>query len=734
MAEKKRRPRRKRKEPTKFSRKMKKKLLVMFTVVIITLGGLIGRLVYIEQVKGEEYEKQVLGQQGYASQSIPYQRGDILDCNGTILATSVDVYNVILDCKLINEEFYDSATKEKVKKYVEPTVAALLQCFPDVTEEEVMAALTEKADSRYFVLRKKLHYEEIQEFQKLEEKVYKKGKNKGKKVNPNIQGVWFEKEYQREYPYHTLACKVLGFTTSGNEGIGGLEDYYNDTLNGINGRQYGFLNSDDNFEKTIKEPINGKTLVSTINANIQKVVEQKIVEFQEKHRNEVEEGPGSKQTGVVVMDPQSGAILAMSDSLVYDLNDPRDLSLYYSKEEIAGFSEKETLEKLNEIWQNYCITYTFEPGSTAKPFTVATTLEAGKIREWYECDGIEQIGGHDIHCVQRSGHGSLTAEESLMNSCNDAMMQMVVDVGEEDFYKYQNIFNFGLRTNIDLPGEARTDTLIYTVENTNSTSLATNSFGQNFNVTMVQLASAFASLINGGYYYQPHLVQKIVDDNGNTVQSMEPVVLKQTISNQTSDTIKQYLYRTVSDGTGKSAKVEGYSMGGKTGTAQKGNRDEKKYVVSFIGFAPVEDPQVLVYVVIDEANVPLLQQGSGLATELAKEIFTEILPYMNIFQDEAVEGEDNPENPQEGDAEGTGEAPEGETPEGGTPEGTGEQPEGETPEGTGEQPEGGTPEGTGEQPEGGTPGEIGDNPEGDQEYPAEGIPNVMPNGGIVSEE
>ena len=179
---------------------------------------------------------------------------------------------LVLDCKVINEEFYNSETKKKVKKYVEPTVAALLQCFPDVTEDEVMAALTEKPDSRYFVLRKKLHYEEITEFQDLLEEVYKKGKKKGEKVNPNVQGVWFEKEYQREYPYHTVASKVLGFTTSGNEGIGGLEDYYNDILNGINGRQYGFLNySDSNFEKTIKDPINGWTLVSTLDINIQKI-------------------------------------------------------------------------------------------------------------------------------------------------------------------------------------------------------------------------------------------------------------------------------------------------------------------------------------------------------------------------------------------------------------------------------------------------------------------------------
>ena len=733
MAERKRRPRRKKKEPAKFSRRMKKKLLIMFSMVMAMLGGLVGRLFYIEQVKGEDYKKQVLGQQGYESQSIPYQRGEILDRKGTILASSVDVYNLVLDCKVINEEFYNSETKKKVKKYVEPTVAALLQCFPDVTEDEVMAALTEKPDSRYFVLRKKLHYEEIREFQELESKVDKKGK----KVNPNVQGVWFEKEYQREYPYGNLASKVLGFTTSGNEGIGGLEDYYNDVLNGINGRQYGFLNSDNNFEKTIKDPINGRTLILTMDLNIQKIVQERIAEFQEEHRDEEHEGPGSNQTGVIVMNPQNGEILAMSDSLVYDLNNPRDLSLYYTEEEINGFSEQEQLDKLNKIWQNYCITYTYEPGSTTKPFTVATALETGKTREWYDCDGVEKIGGHEIHCVQRSGHGPQTMEESLMNSCNDAMMAMAFEVGKEAFYKYQNIFNFGLRTNIDLPGEARTDTLIYTVDNTNDTSLATNAFGQNFNVTMVQLASAFSSLINGGYYYQPHLVKKIVDDNGNTVQSFDKTVLKQTISRQTSDTIKEYLYKTVSEGTGKSAKVAGYSMGGKTGTAQKGNRDDKKYVVSFIGFAPVENPEVLVYVVIDEANVILEKQSSALATELAKRIFTDLLPYMNIFQDEETEELENPEgtegipegeNP-EGNEGGNPEGNEGEgTPEGGNPEENGGE---NTPEGGNSEENGG--EGTpGEGPpgQGGEEGGAGqpENPGGD-EYPAEGIPEAMPEGG-----
>ncbi len=668
----------KRKRAAKFSPEMKKKLLVVFSIIVTLSVVLVGRLVYIDQVKGEEYEKQVLGQQSYGSETIPYQRGEILDTKGTVLATNVDVYNIVLDCKLLNDD---------KDKYMEPTITALLDCFPDITEEEVREALDKEANSRYFVLRKKVPYETIVPFQELQEKKTKKGK----KVNPNIQGVWFEKEYKREYPYGALASKVLGFTTSGNEGIGGLEDYYNDTLNGVDGRKYGYLNADNNLEKTTKEPVNGNSLVTTIDLNIQKMIDQNIATFQEEHRNEEVDGAGSQHTGILVMNPQNGEILGMSDNFTFDLNNPWDLTQYYSQEQIDGFSEEERLAKLNAMWQNFCVTYTYEPGSTAKPFTVATGLETGKTRETYECDGVERVGGHDIKCINRSGHGTETIEKAVMDSCNDTMMQMAMDIGKEDFYKYQNIFNFGLKTNIDLPGEARTDSLIYTVDNTNMTSLVTNSFGQNFNVTVVQLASAFSSLINGGYYYQPHLVKKIIDEHGNVVQNIETSPLKQTVSRQTSDLLKGYLYKTVSEGTGRSAKVPGYSMGGKTGTAQKGKREDRKYVVSFIGFAPVENPQVLVYVVIDEANVPEDDQSSALATALAKKVFEEILPYMNIFPDEEYVTPDD------------GTAQESESPQGA------ENPQGE-----------GNPQGA-ENPDTGSP--PGD------EQPAEGAPNAMPDGG-----
>ncbi len=655
--------RRKKKKEIKIARYMHKKLIAVFGVIFLLLAVLVVQLIRIQQDRGEKYSKIVLNQQGYDSTTIPFRRGDILDTKGTVLATSVDVYNVILDCKLILEK----------EEYAEPTIQALITCFPDVTAEEVRTLLTERPKSQYCILRRRLPYESIQEFQELQKEVFEEGKNKGKKKNPNVVGVWFEKEYMRNYPYDSLACKVLGFTTSGNEGIGGLEDYYNDTLNGINGRTYGYMNSDSDVERTIKEAVHGNTLVTTIDYQIQQVVEEKIAAFNEAHRNGFQTGPGSINTAVLVMDPGSGAIYAMADSAGYSLNDPwndeilynycMDYKGYTSPQEVEALDEDGKLALLNALWQNFCITYTYEPGSTVKPLTVAAGLDTGVIvnEDSFLCDGEEMIPGYPkpIHCVNNTGHGMETLEQTLMNSCNDALMQIGQKMGIDDFVRYQNIFNIGLRTNIDLPGEGRTDSLIYTAErmSKDATALPTNSFGQNFNVTMIQVASAISSVINGGYYYQPHLVRKIVDENGNTVQSMEPTVLKQTVSGKTSDLVRGYLVSTVKAGTGKSAKVPGYSMGGKTGTAEKQPRGQKKYLVSFIGFAPAEDPQVLVYVVINEPNVEN-QAQSSLATGLTKEIMTEILPYLNIFPDEepdqepeAVEGQTQ-SNPAEEDHQG----------------------------------------------------------------------------------
>ena len=464
----------------------------------------------------------------------------------------------------------------------------------------------------------------------------------GDKVNPNIKGVWFEKEYQRNYPFGTLASSLIGFTSSGNVGTIGLENYYNNVLNGVNGREYGYLNSDSAFEKTVIAPIDGNTVVSTIDRNIQAIVEEKILEFNETYRDNYREGAGSTNTAVIIMNPNTGEILAMAEYPTFDLNNPRDYSLVMTEEEMESeeeISDEELFNRLNALWKNYCITETYEPGSVQKAFTIATGLETGALNTnmSFICDGSELISGHTIRCVNRTGHGTETLEKALMDSCNDSLMQMSYLIGEENFLTYQETFNFGMKTGIDLPGEANTSSLVYKLDNITRLDMATNSFGQNFNCTMIQMASAFSSLINGGYYYQPRLVNKIVDADGGTVNAYEPILLKQTVSQKTSDTLRTYLESVVSTGTAGTAKVDGYSMGGKTGTAEKLPRKSGNYVVSFIGFAPVEDPELVIYCVVDEPNSED-QPHSYYAQNIVREILKEVLPYMNVYQDEELTG------------------------------------------------------------------------------------------------
>lgn len=617
----------KRRKPwLKFPKRMQKKLIVMFSAIAVLLTGLIGRLMYIEYTSGDKYEKIVLSQQEYDSQTIPYQRGDIVDSKGTVLATSIAVYNVILDCSVMTSK----------DEYIEPTIQALASCFEDLDSNTLYGYAKDQKDSRYIVLKKKASYEEIQPFVEMQEAV----DERGKKVNPDIKGVWFEKEYQREYPYGALGSSIVGFTASGNVGVNGLEQYYNETLNGVDGREYGYLNTDNNFEKTIKAAKNGNTVVSTIDSHIQSVVEQKIADFNEAYTgNFREDEPGASHVGVLIMNPNNGDVLAMANYPNYDLSNPRDLSAYYTQEEIDAMDEDAQMDALNQLWQNFCTTYTYEPGSTAKPFTVAAGLETGKVStgDSFYCDGYEHVGGHDIHCVNRSGHGMETLEQTLMNSCNDAMMQISYRLGSDIFTKYQQIFGFGQRTGIDLPGEARTDSLIYTADNMGPVDLATNAFGQNFNTTMIQLATAYCSLVNGGSLYQPYVVKRITDESGNTISEVTPTLLRETVSKSTSDALKQYMYSTVTGGTAVTAKVDGYSMGGKTGTAQKAGRDGVNYLVSFIGFAPVEDPQLVIYCVVDEPNVAE-QFHSTYAQNIVREILEEVLPYMNIYRDEDTTG------------------------------------------------------------------------------------------------
>lgn len=590
---------------------MQKKLVLLFVAIILAFVFLIGRITYINAANGEDYTRIVLDQQQYDSRTIPFKRGDIVDRNGTKMATSERVYNVILDVKVMTSD----------EDSIEPTIQVLKDCF-EIDEEEVRDLIEESPSSRYNILKKGVDYETYKKFEAIDE---------DDENYPDVAGIWLEEDYVRTYPYNTLASDVIGFTVDGNVGSNGIEASYNNILNGTDGREYGYLDETSTVERTVKEAVNGDTVMSTIDLQVQSIVEKHILEFNEQHKNEASAGEGSKNTAVIVMNPQNGEILAEASYPNYDLNQPRDLTKYYTQETIDAMSDEEQLETLNSLWNNFCVSDTYEPGSTFKPFTIAAGLETGILTgdETYYCGGVLHVGDHDIHCSNRDGHGTQTLKQALENSCNVALMEIGEALGAEEFCRYQELFGFGEYTGIDLPGEGETSGLLYTPENMDAASLATNAFGQNFNVTMTQLAASFCSLINGGNYYEPHVVKQIQDENGNVTENIDPVLVKKTISEETSEVIKDYMLGVVQEGTGSSAAVEGYDIGGKTGTAEKLPRGNGKYLVSFIGYAPQENPEVVVYVVVDEPNVAA-QASSSYATELASGIMSEIFPYLGI--------------------------------------------------------------------------------------------------------
>lgn len=614
---------------------MKRKLAGLFVVIVLALVGLAGRITYINTSKGEQYRKQVLvqSQQQYGSKTLPFKRGDILDSNGTVLATSEKVYNLILDCKVVNSHAEG--------KYLEPTVDTLVNVLgQDEYKVRSLLKSDETENSQYQILASGLTITDKKAYED-----YMKGTKddpltkEEESYRSYIKGIWFEDVYDRQYPLGSLACDVIGFTYDGNLAEWGLEGYYCNVLNGVDGRRYGYFNDDSDVEQTLIEPVDGNSIVTTLDVNIQQIVEKYIAQFNSEISGGVEGGSGAKNIGVIVMDPNDASILAMASNNPYDLNNPRDLAPFYSADVIEAMSSEQKIEALNSIWKNYCISESYEPGSTIKPIVIAAAMEMGVLTgtEVFDCDGFENVSGSTIKCSNNNGHGQLTLSEVVQYSCNDGMMHMAADMGVEEFIKYQKIFNFGSKTGIDLSGEA--SGILFTEETMGTVELATSSFGQGFTCTMIQEAAAMCSAINGGYYYQPQLVRKILAADGTTAKNIEPVLLKQTVSTEVSSEIRSFMQAAVEKGTCVISKVDGYSSGGKTGTAQKIPRGNGKYLVSYIGFAPANDPEVLIYVVVDEPNVES-QDDSSYPQHIAKNIMTEVLPYMNIFRDEAVTGED----------------------------------------------------------------------------------------------
>ena len=582
---------------------------MLFMAVILAFVVLMGRIAYINLSRGSSYTRVVLDQQNYDSRVIAFKRGDIVDRNGTKIATSERVYNVILDVHVMTDK----------EEYIEPTKAVLEECF-GIDGETIDRLVEEKPDSRYEILKKGIDYNTAQAFKAIDE---------DNENYPNVKGIWLEDDYTRTYPYGSLASDVIGFTYAGNQGANGIESAYNSILNGTDGREYGYFDSASSVERTVKPAKNGNTVVSTLDVTLQSIVEKCILAFNQQYA--ADGNPGSKNTAVMIMNPNTGEILAEASYPNYDLNNPRDLSLLYTDEQWNAMSEEDQLNAMNSLWRNFCVSDAYEPGSTMKPFTVAAGLETGSLtgNETYYCGGSKNVSGTSISCANRDGHGTETMQDAVAYSCNVALMDMALAIGADNFCRYQHIFGFGEYTGIDLPGEAYTAGLLYSAENMADVDLATNSFGQNFNVTMTQMLSAFCSLINGGYYYEPHVVKQIQDENGNVIETKDPVLLRKTVSAETSDMVKQYMKAVVDYGSGKKAYVDGYEMGAKTGTAEKLPRGNGKYLLSYICFAPVSNPEVAVYVVIDEPNTDY-QANSALVQGLAKSILEEAFPYLGI--------------------------------------------------------------------------------------------------------
>ena len=679
-----------------FLKGMRRKTKIAYLLVVGVLVTLTIRVVYINVANGKEYSEAVVLQMDYNSTDIPYERGEILDRNGNVLANSEKTYSLILEpVNILITEKGKAATR-----------AAVLEYF-DVSGDDFDKHIANE-DSYYEVVLKDLPYTKVKAFEdycKTDE-------------GADVIGVRFETVYKRNYPNGSLACHLLGYTASGNVGQGGIEGYYNDYLNGVDGKTYRYMSGSGGVDSETVAAQNGETVVSTIDMNIQKIIEDNITEYMQ--------NTGAKQIGIIAMDPNNGEILGMASSRTYDPNDPmntqalRNMTVTVTQEveiegadenadslisvesakknttattessedgtttesstessteatieqkknvkteeveydfskmsdeefqsTIDGFTSDQLYEALNYVWQNYCISDVFEPGSTYKAFTIAGAMEDGVISDGDEflCDGSQVVveGESPIYCSYRAGHGMVDVKRALAVSCNDALMQIADKEGPETFDKYQMIFNIGSKTGIDLEGE--TTGIKYDVENLNPTELATSSFGQGVTTSMIQMAAGFCSVINGGNYYVPHVVKRLLDSNGNVVENMDPVLVRKTISKEVSDYMKTYLQAVVEEGTGYAAGIEGYTIGGKTGTAEKLPRGNGKYVLSFIGFTPVENPQIMLYVVVDEPHVED-QSGSGAGAKLFNQVMQDLLPYLNVYStngdDVAYDGTEEP--------------------------------------------------------------------------------------------
>lgn len=562
----------------------RKKVMIVFVAVFFIMMFLIGRLVYL-MIFCSEYYGNKAENLHERERDIKAARGKLLDANGTVLATNKSVCTI----SVIHNQMEEP--------------------------EKVIAMLVKELGISEETARKRV--EKVSSIERVKTNV---AKETGDAIRAyGLSGVKVDEDYKRYYPYGTLASKVLGFTGADNQGILGLEVKYDEYLQGTNGKILTLTDARgieiENAGESRLEPVNGYDLCLSLDRNIQMYCEQAAKKVCTKK--------SADSVSVIVMNPQNGELMAMVNYPEFDLNDP--FTLVGDTGESVSAEEKQNL--LNKMWRNQCISDTYEPGSTFKIITAAAALEEGvvKLDDAFFCPGYKIVEDRRIRCARTTGHGAETFETGIMNSCNPVFMELGERLGAENFAGYFKQFGLLSKTNIDLPGEA--GTIMHKTENIGPVELATISFGQSFQITPIQLVTTVSSIINGGTRVTPHFGISVQDADGNTVKTFSYETHENICTAETSETMRYLLEKVVSEGTGKNAKIEGFSIGGKTATSQTLPRSDHKYISSFLGFAPADNPQVLVLVVIN--NPQGIYYGGTIAAPVAKEIFENILPYLD---------------------------------------------------------------------------------------------------------
>lgn len=569
----------------------RKKIVVVFALCMAAMLFLIGRLGYLMLLRADYYSEKAQDLHE-RERSIKAARGKILDCNGKVLADNKTVCTI-------------SVIHSQIK---EP--------------EKVIDVLTEELGLERDQVKKRV--EKNSSIERIKTNV---DKQTGDKIREyDLAGVKVDEDYKRNYPYGNLASKVLGFTGSDNQGIVGLEVKYESILKGTDGQILTMTDArgvelSDTGEGR-KEPVSGKNLILSLDANLQEYAQQAAYQALEQKQ--------ADSVSIILMRPGNGEILAMVNVPEYDLNDPFNL-----KKSTNGMSQQEIQDERNKMWRNGCINDTYEPGSTFKIITASAALEEGVVtpEDTFSCPGFRIVDDRRIRCHKTTGHGSETFVQGVMNSCNPVFIEVGQRLGTDAFYRYFQQFGLLEKTGIDLPGEA--GTIMHQKKDIGPVELATISFGQSFQITPIRLAATVCSLINGGHQITPHFGVEVREDDGTLLETLFYKEGKQIVSEQVSKTMRAILEKVVSEGGGKKAYIEGYHIGGKTATSETLPRSANKYISSFLGFVPAEDPRILGICIIN--NPQGVYYGGTICAPVMRTVFENILPYLGIEKEAAQE-------------------------------------------------------------------------------------------------